>query len=140
MKVHEVRLDEIIIRKRVRKNLGDLSPLAESIRRYGLLNPIVLNEDMELIAGHRRLESVRSLGWRHIPAVILRKDEAKARLEIEIEENIQRSDLSPEELAEAYFRLERLKNPGFLKRLWMRILDFFRSLLTRRRKRRRARR
>ena len=129
MKVQEVRLSDITIRRRVRKDLGDLVPLADSIRRHGLLNPIVLSESLELIAGHRRLESVRSLGWRHIPAIVMRQDEAKARLVLEIEENVQRADLNPEELAEAYFRLERMKNPGFFVRLWIRILTFFKRIV-----------
>ena len=58
-----VKIDDIKIKKRVRRDLGDLEALKESLRLYGLLNPITLNSKYELIAGERRLEAAKSLGW-----------------------------------------------------------------------------
>jgi ParB family chromosome partitioning protein len=41
--------------------------LARSIQEVGLLHPVVVNEDNELIAGQRRLEAVKLLGWDEVP-------------------------------------------------------------------------
>ena len=57
-----VKIDDIKIKKRVRRNLGDMDALKESLRMYGLLNPITLNENNELIAGERRLQAAKTLG------------------------------------------------------------------------------
>ena len=46
---------------RFRKDLGDLRPLIESIKRHGLLHPIVLTEDNQLICGRRRLAAYMQL-------------------------------------------------------------------------------
>ena len=61
-----VKIDDIKIKKRVRRNLGDMDALKESLRMYGLLNPITLNENNELIAGERRLQAAKALGWTNI--------------------------------------------------------------------------
>jgi ParB family transcriptional regulator, chromosome partitioning protein len=116
---------DIIIKPRIRKDLGDVGALMESLRKFGLLNPVVINSKGELIAGHRRLESARRLGWQYIEVVVLEKEGEIEKLELEIEENIQRKSLTPDELADAYDRLEKLRNPGFVKR----ILDWLRQFL-----------
>ena len=115
---------DIIIKPRIRKDLGDVGALMESLRKYGLLNPIVINSKGELIAGHRRLESARRLGWQHIEVAVLEKEGEIDKLELEIEENVQRKSLTPDELADAYERLEKLRSPGFFKRF----LDWVREL------------
>jgi len=124
----ELGVDSILVRKRIRKNLGDLTPLMESMRRYGLMNPIVVTSSRHLIAGHRRLESARRLGWATIAARVVDREDEADRLEMEIDENTQRKNLSTDELAEAYIRLDRLKNPPLLKRIWLAILNFFQRI------------
>ena len=57
-----VNIDDIKIKKRVRKDLGDLDALKNSLRTYGLLNPITITRDYELIAGERRLQAAKALG------------------------------------------------------------------------------
>ena len=113
----QASVHDIIIKPRIRKNLGDIGALMESMKRYGLLNPIVINTKNELIAGHRRLESARRLGWQSIEVVVLEKESEIDKLELEIEENVQRKSLTHDELADAYERLEKLKNPGLVKRI-----------------------
>ena len=120
-----MQVHDIIIRNRIRKNLGDISALMESMRKYGLLNPIMINTENELIAGHRRLESARRLGWDTIEVMVLEKEGELEKLELEIEENVQRKNLTPEELADAYDRMERLRNPGILKKLLRKIREAF---------------
>ena len=127
----EVDIDKVEIRKRVRHNLGDVTALAESLRKHGLLNPIVISEKNELIAGHRRLEAARKLGWKRIPAQVLSESDEADLVEMEIDENTQRKDLTSDELAEAYIRLDRLRNPGWLRKLIERIKAFFARLFGR---------
>ena len=123
-----IPIDEISIKQRIRQNLGDISQLMESMRIHGLLNPIVVTPQRELIAGHRRLESAKRLGWISIDAVILSDLDEIEKLQIEIDENIHRRPLTPDELAEAYERLEKLQTPPFLIRVWRRIVVFFQRL------------
>lgn len=120
-----VNIDEIKIKKRVRKDMGDLESLKESLRLYGLLNPITLNERYELIAGHRRLEAAKALGWTTINAQIISVSDKITLLEMELEENTQRSDFSQEELIAGYTQLEKLKNPSFIRKVFNWIANFF---------------
>lgn len=124
-------IEEIEIGKRIRKDMGDLSSLAESLRQHGLLNPVVLNEKRELIAGHRRLEAAKSLGWKQIEARIIDTSDEEGMLELEIEENLHRKELAADELADGYERLDKLRNPGFFRRIAQTISRFFRSLFHR---------
>ena len=128
-----VNINDIKIKKRVRRDLGDLEALKNSLRTYGLLNPITLNNKYELIAGERRLQAAKQLGWTNINAVIQNNLSAVEELEMELEENNQRKEFTNEELLEGYKRLEKLRNPSFwrkivlfLKKLWNSIVSFFR--------------
>lgn len=123
-----VDINQIQVSKRVRKDLGDLTPLMDSLKRYGLLNPITITKDYMLIAGQRRLESARQLGWTTIDAVVVDIKDPVARLEIELEENTQRSNFTELELLEGYKQLEKLRNPGFFRRIWNAIKAFFKKL------------
>jgi ParB family chromosome partitioning protein len=55
-------------------------------------------------------------------------DDKVSKLEYEVEENLQRRDFTPEEAAKAAQELARLKNPGFFRKIWNAIVDFFRRL------------
>ncbi|MFC2331152.1 MAG: ParB N-terminal domain-containing protein [Treponema sp.] len=120
-----VKIDDIKIKKRVRRNLGDMDALKESLRMYGLLNPITLNENNELIAGERRLQAAKALGWTNINAVVLSNITPAEQLELELEENNQRKEFTKEELLEGYRRLEKLRNPGIFMRFINAIKNFF---------------
>ncbi|MBN2554136.1 MAG: ParB/RepB/Spo0J family partition protein [Spirochaetales bacterium] len=128
--------DSIIVKKRIRRDLGDIEGLMESLKVHGQLAPIIINRNYELIAGFRRLQAVKRLGWKTIEAVIVDRETDQQKLEIEMEENIQRRDLSAEEIAEGMARLQKLRNPGLLARIWSFILRIFRSLFPRKRRRR----
>ena len=108
-----IPIESIKVKKRVRKDLGNLEDLKDSLRTYGLLNPITLNRDYELIAGERRLTAAKEIGWTNINAVIVDNLSEIEELEMEIEENNQRKEFTNEELLEGYKRLERLRHPGF---------------------------
>lgn len=123
-----INIEDIKIKKRVRKDLGDLEALKNSLRIYGLLNPITLNSKYELIAGERRLQAAKQLGWTNINAVILSNISDVDELEMELEENNQRKEFTDQELLEGYRRLEKLRNPGFWQRLWKLIQKLFSGL------------
>ncbi|TVR85252.1 MAG: chromosome partitioning protein ParB [Spirochaetaceae bacterium] len=123
----QVKIDSIIIRKRIRKDLGDLSSLKQSLKQHGLMNPIVITSDNMLIAGHRRFEAARQLGWNTITARIVDQHDEVSQIEMEIDENTQRKSLTTDELAEAYLRLDKLKNPG----VFVRFFRFVRNLILR---------
>ncbi|MFP4644449.1 MAG: ParB N-terminal domain-containing protein [Spirochaetales bacterium] len=129
----QLPVDEIIIRKRIRRELGDLSALKDSMKRYGLMNPVVINRANELIAGHRRLEAARELGWHAISVRVVDQADAADILEMEIEENTHRKPLSTDELGEAYKRLDYLRNPGRIRRFLDWIKRLFRRLFRRKR-------
>lgn len=95
-----------------------LNELAESIRMYGVLQPIVvtrkeyeredggLGVEYELIAGERRHRAARIAGLREIPALIRAKeDDERAKLELAIIENLQREDISSVDRARAFKQL-----------------------------------
>lgn len=120
-----VTIDDIKVRKRVRKDLGNLEPLMDSLKRYGLLNPITLNSRYELVAGQRRLEAAKKLGWTSINAVIVDISDKISLLEIELEENTQRVEFTDSELLEGYASLEKLKNPSLFNRIRQSVVSFF---------------
>ena len=77
--------------------------LADSIRQYGIIQPLTVREEgeyYELVAGERRLRAARELGISHVPCIILNINEAKSA-EISIIENLLREDLNIFEQAEA---------------------------------------
>lgn len=124
----QVPIGKIIVKKRIRRDLGDIASLAESMKRFGQICPIVITKKNVLIAGGRRLEAAKALGWRTINAVVVELSGELSKLEYEIEENIQRRDFNPDEAAKAAQRLHRLKNPGFFRRLWNVLVRFFQKL------------
>jgi ParB family chromosome partitioning protein len=120
----QIPIQEIVVKKRIRQDLGDLSKLMESIKTYGQMNPVLINGKRELIAGQRRLEAIKRLGWRNIEVHIVDPSSETDALEMEIDENLHRRNLSAIELAEGITRLEKLKNPGFFRRVYL----FFRRI------------
>jgi ParB family chromosome partitioning protein len=127
----KIRPEDIIIKKRIRKDMGDIESLMESIQKHGIMNPIVINKKNELIAGHRRLESCIRLGMRMVPVKVVDSESRIDMLELEIEENVQRQNLTTEELADAYMLLDKLRNPGFFRRIWNMIVRFFKWIFGR---------
>ncbi|MBU2214366.1 ParB/RepB/Spo0J family partition protein, partial [Patescibacteria group bacterium] len=92
-----------------RKNFAEkeLQELVESIRQYGIIQPLIVtkkNDGYELIAGERRLRSAKILNLASVPAIIRQVDEQE-KLEIALIENVQRENLNLIEMALAYRKL-----------------------------------
>lgn len=104
--IAEIPLEKVVPNRqqpRVSFPPSELEQLAASIRRHGVLQPIVVSRTaagFELVAGHRRVLASRLAGRTSIPAVV--REEVSDRLELALTENVQRSDLNPVELARAY--------------------------------------
>ena len=84
-----------------------LKQLEESIKRYGVVQPIMVKKKDDIyiiVAGERRWRAARQAGLERIPAVITKEDE-RTTAEISLIENLQREDLNPIEEAEGYGRL-----------------------------------
>ena len=124
----QLPIEDIKIKKRIRKDLGDLTSLIDSLRSHGLMNPVVITKNNELIAGHRRIASAKVLGWKSIDVMVLNKISDLEKLELEIEENVARKDFSDDELEDARVRLAALKNPGIFKRILTAIIRLINSL------------
>lgn len=99
MRVVEYDIAKIKPGKRFRKDMGDLDELAETIKKDGLLQPILIWQDGTLVAGGRRLAACQKLGWKKITVVIRPTGEMLNLRELELLENIARKDLTWHERA-----------------------------------------
>ena len=92
-----------------RKNFNSesLDELAESIKRYGVIQPIIVSKKgnyFEIVAGERRWRAYKKAGLSEIPCIVRQQDE-KTNKEIALIENIQRQDLNPIEKARGFRQL-----------------------------------
>jgi len=92
-----------------RRNFNEhqLNELIESIKQYGIIQPLIVtqkNGDYELIAGERRLRAAKILNLATVPVIIRQADEQQ-KLEVALVENLQREDLNAIEAALAYRKL-----------------------------------
>jgi len=124
----KIPIADIIVKKRIRKDMGDIEALAESFKCYGQITPIIINKKNVLIAGGRRLAAAKLLGWQSINAVITDRYGELEQLELELEENKYRKDFNDTEAAEAVQKIYRLKNPPFFRRVINAIVRFFKKL------------
>lgn len=108
-----MRIDDIEIVDRHRKELGDLTGLAESIQARALLHPPAVTPDGRLIAGQRRVEACRQLGWEEIPVTVITSlTEMRELLEAERDENTERLEMRPSEKVALGRALEELEKPN----------------------------
>jgi len=107
----DVPLDRIVPNRyqpRQTFDADELTQLAESVKRNGVLQPVLVRRKadgyFELIAGERRYRAAKSAGLKSIPAVV-RNSSDEQSMELALIENLQREDLNPMEEARAYHRL-----------------------------------
>ncbi len=108
--VIEISIEEIVnnpYQPRVDFNEEEINKLADSIKNYGVIQPVLVRNrgvKYELIAGERRLRACKKIGLKKVPAVV-REINEKEMAEIALVENLQRKDLNFLEEAHAYERL-----------------------------------
>lgn len=105
-------IKQIIIKNRYRKDYGDLEPLKESIKRIGLLHPVVINEENVLVAGGRRLKALKELGHEDIPVT---KINLKDVIRGEYDENSVRKGFTPSEEVAIWQSMESYQETGIKK-------------------------
>lgn len=112
-----VRIESIRVVDRHRMDLGDLRELADSIADVGLLNPLTLTREGRLVAGQRRLEACRLLGWSDAPVRFIDSlDDAAKLLRAERDENICRKEMLPSERVALAKSLEEMEKPRAAQR------------------------
>ena len=88
---------------------ASLEELADSIRRHGLLQPLLVHEqetgNYTIIAGERRYRAAQLAGLQKVPVIVRAQNDSDRHLELSLVENIQREDLDPIEEAQAYLKL-----------------------------------
>ncbi|HXR41769.1 MAG TPA: ParB/RepB/Spo0J family partition protein [Acidothermaceae bacterium] len=117
MQITTVRLDQVQPHPHnIRRDVGDVTELADSFKSSGMLQPLVVapvlgsgkfKQKYTLIAGHRRLAAAKKCGWVEVE-VVVRDDLNTEALQTEamLIENLQRTNLSPIEEADAYEQLQ----------------------------------
>ncbi len=105
LKVSEISLSRL--QPRQERNPQKMHELISSIKEKGVIQPVLVRPKeggFELIAGERRLQAVKKLGFTELPAIIKEVQDAEA-LQLSLIENIQREELNPLEEAQAYQQL-----------------------------------
>lgn len=113
-------ISDIEVRDRSRKVLRNLDSLARSIRERGLLHPVVVRHvgrQLVLVAGQRRIEAVRTLGWTEIPVtVVTTLADEMAALYAEGDENTEREPFTPAEAVEHRRRIREVETQAAKER------------------------
>ena len=102
MKTGQIRVND-----QVRKDMGDIAGLKKSIQENGILQPLLIDKNNTLIAGHRRLQAAKELTLEEVPVQVIDVGKTKnAYINmapiIQLVENIHRKDLDPIEESDAY--------------------------------------
>ncbi|WP_024653320.1 ParB N-terminal domain-containing protein [Borrelia persica] len=124
-----IDLEQIKIKKRIRKNLGDTTNLKESIKKHGLIYPIIIDKNKNLVAGFRRYQVLKELGYKEIDVKVIPIEDKKTLLEIELDENNVRKSFtkSETEAGEEQLKYYSEKNTiiRFIKLILLKIKKIF---------------
>lgn len=101
-----MQINKIKVNKRFRKDLGELESLKQSIQKIGLLQPIVVDEQNNLIAGFRRLSAFKELGKKEIDVNVVNIENA---VQGEYDENIIRKNFTPSERVAIWDSIENFQ-------------------------------
>ena len=105
------KLSDIIVKDRIRKNLQNIKSFSNSLEEYGVIQPVVVkrlpNGKYELVAGQRRYEAAKYLGWKEIP-ITFNKSSVHP-IFVEIAENKDRANFTMTERHEALQRIKEIR-------------------------------
>lgn len=104
-----IDINKVTVGKRIRKDYGDITSLADDIEDRGLINPPVVTPDYELIAGERRLKAMKKLDYRQIEVRVMSVEDYEHQLKIEISENEERKAFTYSERMDYAKQLERIE-------------------------------
>ena len=105
----KIPLKDVIVGDRFREKFEDIDKLAESISKYGLIEPIIIDENNLLIAGERRYKAHQLLRMEEIEVKYMKDLNELEKKEVELEENIQRKAFTWQEEVTAKDQLHKLK-------------------------------
>jgi ParB family transcriptional regulator, chromosome partitioning protein len=107
-----IDISKIKVSDRIRQDFGGIEELAQDIAQNGLINPIVVTSEYQLIAGERRLRAHKHIGWDQVEVNVMEVRDYAHQLQLEISENEHRRDFTFSErivYAKKVEELERLK-------------------------------
>jgi ParB/RepB/Spo0J family partition protein len=107
-KLKVLKLSDIIVGERFRTDLGNIEELADAIREKGVIQPITVDHNNNLLAGGRRFAACTLAGLSEIPAIIRNSEDSLDAREIELMENAQRKDFTWQEEAAITAEIDRL--------------------------------
>lgn len=92
-----------------KRNHGDIKGLKQSIAEIGLINPITINQNNKLLAGRRRFQAIKELGWIEVDCQVLNSKNELFDFKVAIDENIQRKPLTRAENKDSLKAYDKLK-------------------------------
>lgn len=104
-----IDINKVTVGKRIRKDYGDITSLADDIQDKGLINPPVVTPDYELIAGERRMKAMQKLDYKQIEVRVMSVEDYEHQLKIEISENEERKEFTYSEKMDYAQQLERIE-------------------------------
>jgi len=110
--VSEIEIGRLFVGKcNVRKDVGDITELIQSVKQVGILEPLIVRptrtNKYEIVVGNRRYHAATTIGLKKIPCIIKEMSDDEAII-ASLTENIQRGDLTEEEIAETFTSLRNL--------------------------------
>jgi len=90
----KLAISKIKVKDQVRKEFGDVEGLASSIKKFGLLHPLTVDDNDELVAGERRLRACKLLNFKEVEVKYKRDLSPLEKTELQLEENLMRKDLT----------------------------------------------
>lgn len=132
MELKNIEINRIVTRQRIREDMGDIDTLANSIREFGLLTPILINSNLRLISGLRRLEACKKLGQTHIQAILVDIQDENLLFHIESQENLCQKSLTASEIDKEIelkkrFAVAKIREKTFLGNIWNKIRNIFKK-------------
>jgi ParB family chromosome partitioning protein len=129
MRIEKISIDAIKLGNRVREEYGDIEALAASLKIGGQHVPVIIDEKYYLLAGGRRLQAAKLLGWATIDARIIEGLSPLQKLDIEVQENLMRKDFTEAEINKSIEMKKRLMRRPWYERLWNFCKGLFDSFL-----------
>ncbi|UER67877.1 ParB N-terminal domain-containing protein [Borrelia sp. BU AG58] len=130
-----IDIEQIRIKDRIRQNTGDVAALKESIRKHGLIYPIIIDKNKNLVAGFRRYQVLKELGYKEVEVKVIPVEDKKVLLEIELDENNTRKSLTRSESSageeQLKIYLEKNRIIKVLKFIILKLKKFFKRIKTR---------
>ena len=126
-----IPIASVQVSTRIRKDPGDLTELADDLRKHGLINPITVmdcqNGTYQLIAGLRRLEAGKLIHMTQLRATVLSPMQAEEMLEIEIAENEQRLNFTTAERLEYAEKIKAIEQAKARERMSLHARDGYKN-------------